>query len=255
MKFYAISLGRKTGIFTDLTEYQAYTQGYKRARAKSFSTYQAAHTWLQKELKRRMPKKSARSANKVDRIELSKRVKQSILSMNAQNVFALDIELTGLTQQDEILQFSIVNGLGQLVFNRYFRPLHIESWDETIPIHHITPDDVANAAPFKASLPMLNDIFQQAKVIIGYNTMQDIYILRKFGVRFPSKLRYVDVGEAYTFVHQGTSPHRTYAKLQECALHYQYEDTMWHNSLADTYATLHVFYAMLHDAKALFRFM
>ncbi len=264
-RYYAVSKGRKTGIITDTAQYYACTQGYKGARAKSFSSYQAAKAWLQREqsyqthtLHHTAPHILHAAHQNVmlqKRIHLSHDVKTHLNALDVRRVLALDIELTGLLPTDEILQVSILNGLGQVIYNHYFRPAAVTSWDETVCIHHITPSMVADKPVFQTAVPVLTQLFAEAQLIVGYSTMQDIGNLHKYGVQFPHKPIYFDVGDAYSFVNTDRQHPRTYAKLKNCAAHYGYTDTDWHNSLADTKATLYCFYAMLNDADALFRLM
>ena len=264
-RYYAISKGRKTGIITDTTQYYSYTQGYKGARAKSFSNYQAAKTWLEREQTYQINEANGTistllhthpcSAALQQRIQLSRKVKSYIHTLDARRVLVLDIELTGLLPTDEILQVSIVNGLGQVVYNNYFCPKTVTSWDKAMEIHHITPAMVADKPLFQTAVPALTQLFANAQLIVGYSTMQDISHLHNYGVQFPHASIYLDIGDAYSFVHTDILHPRTYAKLKACAAHYGYADVSWHNSLADTKATQYCFYAMLDDADALFRLM
>lgn len=264
-RYYAVSRGRKTGIITDTAQYYAYTQGYKGARAKSFSNYRAAKAWLQREQRYHANETHGTissllhtppySAALQRRIQLSREVKSYIHTLDARRVFVLDIELTGLLPTDEILQVSIVNGLGQVVYNHYFRPKTVTSWDKAMEIHHITPAMVADKPLFQTAVPALSQVFANAQLIVGYSTMQDIGHLHSYGVQFPHAPIYLDIGDAYSFVHTDVLHPRTYAKLKTCAAHYGYPDASWHNSLADTKATQYCFSAMLDDADALFRLM
>lgn len=264
-RYYAVSKGRKTGIITDTALYYAYTQRYKGARAKSFSSYHAAKAWLQREqsyqthtLHHAAPRILHTAHQGVmlqKRIHLSRDVKAHINTLDVRRILALDIELTGLLPTDEILQVSIVNGLGQVVYNHYFCPQTVTSWEKTVDIHHITPSMVADKPSFQTAVPVLTQLFAEAQLIVGYSTMQDISNLHKYGVPFPHQPIYLDIGDAYSFVNTDILHPRTYAKLKTCAAHYGYTDTDWHNSLADTKATLYCFYAMLDDADALFRLM
>ncbi|EKE4776781.1 hypothetical protein OU084_001826, partial [Campylobacter coli] len=45
------------------------------------------------------------------------------------NVIIIDIETTGLSHLDEILQLSIINENGSVIFNKYFKPQDKTSWD------------------------------------------------------------------------------------------------------------------------------
>lgn len=273
-RYYAISEGWKTGIFTDLTRYQEAISGFPEPRTRKFSNYEEAKCWLRIEkytqsLRRQATRKlfapqaapekvkKKKEKKKKDPLQQlmkgSKKIKKRLYQSNAHHVFALDIEYTGFTADAEILQVTVINGLGMVICNQYFKPEHITDWSETVPIHGITPEMVAEKPYFRTYAPHLSEVFAQAEAIVGYSTMQDIALLNRSGVTFPEKPIYIDAGEAYSFVTAKENEPRTYAKLQDCAAHYGYTDTDWHNSLTDTKATLFCFYALLDDEKALFR--
>lgn len=261
-RYYAISKGWEVGIFTDLKRYLSATAGFKEPRARKFGTYEDAQNWLRFEFSQEKARKAAQRRRHLltQRAKAQKalakgspKIKKHLYTLDARRVFALDIEYTGFTEDAEILQVSIVNGLGIVVCNHYFQPEHVTMWDDTIPIHHITPEAVAQKPFFRTYAAHLTHLFATAELIIGYSTMQDIALLHKSGVTFPEKPIYFDVGEAYSYVHATDSQPRTYAKLQDCAAHYGYTRDDWHDSLADTIGTLYCFYALLDDEKALFR--
>ncbi len=275
-RYYVISEGWKTGIFTDLTRYNAAISGFPEPRTRQFSNYEDAKCWLRIErytqslrhqATRKLfaqpapapvqkEKKSKQKKKKDPMQQLlkgSKKIKKHLYQCNAHHVFALDIEYTGFTPDAEILQVSVINGLGMVICNQYFKPERITDWSETIPIHGITPEMVADKPYFRTYAPHLSQVFADAEAIVGYSTMQDIALLNKGGVIFPEKAIYLDAGESYSFVTAKENEPRTYAKLQDCAAHYGYTGDGWHNSLADTKATLFCFYALLDDEKTLFR--
>lgn len=238
----------------------------ERTRRPWTRIYGTRHPQQQNSLRLDLSLEKARKAEQRRRHTLSQRAKQRkaiekgspkikrhLYSLDARRVFALDIEYTGLTADAEILQVSILNGLGQIVCNQYFRPAHVTNWDDTIPIHHITPEMVSTKPYFQTYAPQLSALFSQAESIVGYSTMQDVGLLHKSGVAMPHKPIYVDVGEAFSYVHEAVTGQRSYAKLQDCAAYYGYGTTNWHDSLADTKATLYCFYALLEDPEALIR--
>lgn len=255
-RYYAVSRGRRIGIFTDFAKYERATQGFKGARSKSFKYYKQARRWLYRELfakpgeyplERRQKKELAR------RRSLSSQVKDFIRTLYASRIYAVDVEMTDLYSDGEILQVSIINGRNAVIYNQYFKPEHQTEWDDTVPIHHITPERVQDAPSFSSYAPLFSKLFAQAQLIVGYNTMQDVRMLQQAGVAFPPALPILDAGEAYSFIHSEHQPVRSYAKLKDCAAHYGYGETQWHDSLADAAATLYCFQAMLDDENALFQ--
>ena len=58
----------------------------------------------------------------------------------------LDTETTGLNAaEDEILQVSIIDNEGAVLFDSYIKPTQHTEWAEAERIHHITPEMVADA--------------------------------------------------------------------------------------------------------------
>ena len=76
-------------------------------------------------------------------IRRSPKIKQAIRRLDPSRILTLDLETTGLTADAEIIQLSIMNGCGDVLMNRYFKPLYTERWDEAMEVNHITPEQVA----------------------------------------------------------------------------------------------------------------
>lgn len=91
----------------------------------------------------------------------------------------LDVETTGLDPQlDEILQLSIIDENGSILFNEYIKPVRHESWDEAEAIHHISPETVKDCKTLDEHKETLQKILYDADCIIGYNVSSD---LRRMG--------------------------------------------------------------------------
>ena len=204
-RYYAVSRGRRIGIFTDFAKYERATQGFKGARSKSFKYYKQARRWLYRELfakpgeyplERRQKKELAR------RRSLSSQVKDFIRTLDASRIYAVDVEMTDLSSDGEILQVSIVNGRNAVIYNQYFKPEHQTEWDDTVPIHHITPERVQDAPSFSSYAPLFSKLFAQAQLIVGYNTMQDVRMLQQAGVAFPPALPILDASIGTDGVHE-----------------------------------------------------
>ena len=255
-RYYAVSTGRRIGIFTDFAKYSQSTLGYKGARSKSFKYYKQARRWLYRELfanPGEIPLENRQKKELDRRRVVSSQTKSFIRTLDAGRIYAVDVEMTDLSADGEILQVSIVNGRNVVIYNQYFKPDNVMEWDDTVPIHHITPERVQNAPSFSSYAPRFSKLFAQAQLIVGYNTMQDVRMLHQSGVVFPPALPILDTGEAYSFIHSEHQPVRSYAKLKDCAAHYGCADVQWHDSLADAAATLYCFHAMMNDERALFR--
>lgn len=100
-----------------------------------------------------------------------------------ENVIVFDTETTGLTpESDEILQLSIINGKGKVLFNKYFKPEHKTSWERAESIHGISPKKVRFKKRFSYYKDTIQSIFENADTIIAYNGKFDIKFLEAAGI-------------------------------------------------------------------------
>ena len=95
-------------------------------------------------------------------IRLSPAIKEAIRGLDPARILTLDLETTGLTADAEIIQLSIMNGFGQVLLNRYFKPIHTERWDEAMEVNHITPEQVAHEDPFILWADEVSRLFMDA---------------------------------------------------------------------------------------------
>lgn len=186
-------------------------------------------------------------------IRRSPQIKQAIRRLDPARILTLDLETTGLTADAEIIQLSIMNGCGDVLMNRYFKPLYTERWDEAMEVNHITPEQVACEDPFILWADTVSSLFMDADLIVGYSTFNDIAKLHASGVVLPDKDIYLDLAEAFSLIHYQETKTITYEKLMNCAAHYGYHGRNWHDSLTDTDATLFCFQHMLDDDQAIFK--
>lgn len=164
----------------------------------------------------------------------------------ATRVYVIDTETTGLSpDEDELLQLSIVDESGCMVYNSLFRPERHTSWEEAEKINHITPEMTAKAPTFKEMLPMINEIFSYCGVVIGYNTGFDLSFLQMAGVEFRDDIKVIDVQAMFTPIAGEWDWQQNKYKWQslvKCAEYCGYE---WHgnvhDSLADALATLYCY--------------
>lgn len=109
----------------------------------------------------------------------------------------VDTETTGIYPDvDELLQVSIINQNGSVLFNEYFKPQNHIQWKDAEAINHITPEMVANCPCINERISALQAIFDSAKTIIGYNIDFDINFLLAVGIKIKS-VRYIDVMRAF----------------------------------------------------------
>ena len=110
-----------------------------------------------------------------------------------EDILVLDTETTGFGPSAEILQLSIVNGLGEIVMNEYFRPARATCWPGAEAVNHISPAMVAGKPLISERKSDIEKILHAAKIISGYNLPYDQKMLIQNGIYIPSrsKVRYM----------------------------------------------------------------
>ena len=159
----------------------------------------------------------------------------------------LDTETTGLNAaEDEILQVSIIDNEGAVLFDSYIKPTQHTEWAEAERIHHITPEMVADAPTIAEVMPEINDILNRYDKIVGYNLKFDKAFLENNGAEFLST-EYADVMKMIAPIYGEWNDQRGSYKWQKLTIAADYYGYDWsehkeaHNSLGDCYATLHVY--------------
>lgn len=172
-----------------------------------------------------------------------------------QKTLVIDCETTGLCADvDEIVQLSIIDGNGDVVYNSYLRPVHTDAWPEAERVNGISPEMVSDAPTAEAEAAKIKSIFANASKIIGYNVGFDMdFVSNWFGVDFSQK-EIVDVMLDFAKIYGEWSDYfgsYKWQKLTTCARHYDYDwgsDTA-HDSLADARATLYCHNAMQEELE------
>ena len=147
----------------------------------------------------------------------------------------LDTETTGLhPRTDEILQLSIIDGNGQILLNRFYKPEAQMIWPEAQGIHGISPAAVANCPPVRAELPLIQQILDHAQEVCVYNAEFDLAFLGELGLKLDmEKVR--DTMREYGQAYHGTPYYKLEKAAAECGYRYRA-----HDALADCFATLRV---------------
>lgn len=159
----------------------------------------------------------------------------------------LDTETTGLNAaEDELLQVSIIDNEGTVLFDSYIRPTQHTEWAEAERVNHITPEMVDNSPTIEEVMPEINDILKRYDKIVGYNLKFDKAFLENNGAEFLNA-EYADVMKMFAPIYGEWNDQRgsyKWQKLTTAADYYGYdwsEHKEAHNSLGDCYATLHVY--------------
>lgn len=159
----------------------------------------------------------------------------------------LDTETTGLNAaEDELLQVSIIDNEGTVIFDSYIRPTQHTEWAEAERVNHITPEMVADAPTIAEVMPEINDILKRYDKIVGYNVRFDADFLKHNGAEF-SNAEYADAMKMFAPIYGEWNDQRGSYKWQKLTAAADYYGYDWsaheeaHNSLGDCYATLHVY--------------
>ena len=168
----------------------------------------------------------------------------------------IDTETTGFSVEngDELLQVSMIDTQGNVLYNEYVRPTKNSSWEDAQAVNGITPEMVAGCQTIEEQMPKINAILSRASKIIGYNTPFDVGFLRAAGAELPKDCEKYDVMAEFSTKHGVWDDVRgryKWIKLVECAEHYGYDWSSHpeaaHNSLGDCYATLHCYKGLQAD--------
>lgn len=174
-------------------------------------------------------------------IQSEKNVRDLKNMSEEKRVIVVDTETTGLDpQHDELLQVSIIDGNGKLLFDSLFKPNAL-SWDAAMKINHITPEMVENAPRISEKIAEITKIMYQADEIVGYNTNFDLDFLKQNGLVLHGSEEIVDVMAMFKETH-GIDK---WVKLTQAAARYGYDwdvrEEKAHNALGDCCATLFVY--------------
>lgn len=166
----------------------------------------------------------------------------------------LDTETTGLNAaEDELLQVSIIDEEGNVLFDSYIRPTQHTEWAEAERINHISPEIVANSPTIEEVMPEINDILKRYDKIVGYNVKFDADFLKNNGAEFADNTNFVDSMKIFSLYFSADNKR---CKLTEAADYFCYdwsEHEEAHNSLGDCYATLYVYKKLTTDTLTIER--
>lgn len=180
-----------------------------------------------------------------------------------ESCIVFDTETTGLNpERDEIIQLSIIDGTGKVLFDEYIKPSRRKKWPEAQKVSGISPEMVKNCKTFRFFRKTIQDIFDSHKTIIAYNIGFDADFLRESGVdvfrKVSSGIKFntlfdelpegsetkdwrdvmIDFAEVYGEWSDYNNSYK-WQKLSTAAAYYNFKFSA-HNSLEDVKATLFV---------------
>ena len=159
----------------------------------------------------------------------------------------VDVETTGTSPStDEILSVAVVAGDGEVLLDSLVKPDVRKRWTRTEPIHHITPDDVADAP----SLSELTEDIEAAlneRIIVGWNVGFDLRFLYACGVDVvDDDTRRLDLMSAYCDWRRANDKSYTKHKdtLENAVKYLGIDGHKAHNAMSDTVVLLDIWRAI-----------
>lgn len=160
---------------------------------------------------------------------------------------------------DEILQLSIIDGKGNVLLDTYVKPEHHTEWPAAEAVNHITPEMVQDAPSFSEIRDQVQRIFDETRMVVGYNVDFDLEFLEAAGIQKPDHMWRTDVMEWFAGVYQEKDTNRDdykWQKLTTCSSYYGFDyEALYgkdsehaHSSLYDARATLFC-YGKLRDEE------
>ena len=219
-------------------ENQKRSCAYKKRKA-----IQLAEQSVENALKEREMKKQ----ESIEKLNAAKSFLKSIISSieikePVYDMVVVDVESTGLDcSMNELLQVSIIDGFGNILYDSYLKPVVAKWWSKNV--NGITPDMVEDAPDIIDEIPKIASILKSAACIVGYNVWFDINFLKEYGCEINNDANIIDVMEEFAPLYgEWNEKYNCYKwkNLTTCASYFEYDwkETCAHNSLADCYATL-----------------
>ncbi|WP_156299257.1 3'-5' exonuclease [Streptobacillus canis] len=197
-------------------------------------------------LRRKAKKLKQQLERHEDFMELFAYIRKNIFILNP---IILDVETTGVRKDDEILQLSVIDLAGNVIFNKYTKPKNVTEWEEAYKIHNISVEDVENKKHISYYRRDIEKILKKHKLIIGYEVNSDVAFLRRSDIELKSNI-VLDIAYLFSvlFENEKIIDRKIRPSLAEAAKFYNF-DFNAHNALSDCLATLHCFKSILVEKK------
>jgi DNA polymerase-3 subunit epsilon len=172
-----------------------------------------------------------------------------MLKLPREKVLCIDTETTGLNPEtDEILQLSMVDGNGTVIFSSLLRPPTRKRWPKAQAVNGISWQMVKDQPSLASFEPIIRSVIDSSDLVIGYNIDFDLRMLKAAGIGVGIRMIY-DVMEDYAQAFGRWSAKKDdylWVKLSEAAGRYGVSFEA-HDARADAQATVELFYSMLAD--------
>lgn len=182
------------------------------------------------------PKTSSNSSSNL--FQFSLKVEMNTVSIPCEDVIpriVLDTETTGLDPEaDEILQLAIIDGDGNVLWNKRYKPEYVTYWPEAEAINHISPFDVRKCEYIVNDVEAIQNIINRAREICAFNAKFDLAFLAEIGIRL-NRNKVTDTMRRYAETFCGTETIALKYAARACKYSYNA-----HDALEDCKATLHV---------------
>ncbi len=172
-------------------------------------------------------------------------------TIDKSKILVFDVETTGIqTKSDEVLQISILDGNGKTLYSSFIKPIHHKEWPNAQKINGISPEMVNDAPTLRQAKKEIQELFDNAQLVVGYNVSFDIGFVKAAGITVPDKHRQFDVMRDFTSYRSGIgdSFFPGNYKLKECADYFGYSYNP-HNANEDAKAALFCFNSMISDER------
>ena len=178
-----------------------------------------------------------------------------LLNVAPEKIIIFDTETTGFNPygNDEILQIAIIDGNGNELFKSYIKPDMRKTWTKAAEKNGITPRMVKDAPHFSDVEEEIQNIFNNAEVIIGYNVEFDIRFMDAYGIKIKDNTKIFCVMQEYAVAKGVRNEYYgdyKWSKLEQCARDYNYKFKA-HDAYEDAKATLHCYKSLLEDDRYL----
>jgi DNA polymerase-3 subunit epsilon len=177
------------------------------------------------------PSINAPANSKTSAIELARKIIE-------QKPVYLDTETTGLDRDDEIVELSIVDFDGKLLFTSLVKPSRPIP-PEAQRIHHISNNDVSSAPAWPILWPSIRG-FLYGRTIAAYNTSFDLRMMQQSHARYRltwrESLKSIDVLTIYSNYRSVWDPARRsmkFFKLEDAGAYFNIPLMNAHRSEAD----------------------